>query len=189
MSWRHYEDVSDNIAPGYVKLFLIARFMPCCAPVWMRSARERFLTWRYVEKDYTKDVSEEIAARGNSCILYASCHYIKQIKGLDWYKRFLIRSPFWSLKRYRDNGNVIKKNSRKKKERKIKINRTCITIRQRGVRKIYYENFLFIEVSANVNSCEFEIHFTLRRKRDGENKKIREVHRDNSRQKYQSTFR
>lgn len=91
MSWRHYEDVSDNIAPGYVKLFLIARFMPCCAPVWMRSARERFLTWRYVEKDYTKDVSEEIAARGNSCILYASCHYIKQIKGLGWYKRFLIR--------------------------------------------------------------------------------------------------
>lgn len=113
MSWRHYEDVSDNIAPGYVKLFLIARFMPCCAPVWMRSARERFLTWRYVEKDYTKDVSEEIAARGNSCILYVSCHYIKQIKGLGWYKRFLIRFDLW-----RDNRNVIKKIRKKTRSAK-----------------------------------------------------------------------
>lgn len=116
MSWRHYEDVSDNIAPGYVKLFLIARFIPCCAPVWMRSTRERFLTWRYVEKDYTKDVSEEIAAGGNSCILYASCHYIKQIKGLGRYKRFLIRSPFLISEEI--SGNVIKKICKKGKKNK-----------------------------------------------------------------------
>lgn len=97
MSRRHYEDVSDNIAPGYVKLFLIARFMPRCAPpVWMRSARERFLTWRYVEKDYTKDVSEEIAARGKLVHLVCLVSlYKKQIKGLAWgINDSLFPSPF-----------------------------------------------------------------------------------------------
>ena len=112
MSRRHYEDVSDNIAPGYVKLFLIARFMPRCAPpVWMRSARERFLTWRYVEKDYTKDVSEEIAARGKLVHLVCLVSlYKKQIKGLAWgINDSLFPSPFWSFQRYRDNRNVIEK--------------------------------------------------------------------------------
>lgn len=33
MSQWHYDAVSDNIAAGYVKLFLIARFTPCYACV------------------------------------------------------------------------------------------------------------------------------------------------------------